>query len=111
MTRPPTAARTERPRIPALMVNAQSAPGTTMSSRATAQNASTEWAATLPSLDAMDGKVSPIGPKVFRIIATIAGRSGRIFVMDKIDRKILALLQEDGRLTITDLAARVGLSV
>jgi DNA-binding Lrp family transcriptional regulator len=31
--------------------------------------------------------------------------------MDKIDRKILALLQEDGRLTITELAAKVGLSV
>ena len=31
--------------------------------------------------------------------------------MDRVDRKILAVLQEDGRLTITDLAARVGLSV
>jgi DNA-binding Lrp family transcriptional regulator len=31
--------------------------------------------------------------------------------MDAIDRKILAELQTDGRLTITDLAARVGLSV
>ncbi len=31
--------------------------------------------------------------------------------MDKIDRKILALLQEDGRLTVTELAQRVGLSV
>lgn len=31
--------------------------------------------------------------------------------MDAIDRKILALLQEDGRITVTDLAARVGLSV
>jgi DNA-binding Lrp family transcriptional regulator len=31
--------------------------------------------------------------------------------VDAIDRKILAVLQEDGRLTITDLAARVGLSV
>jgi DNA-binding Lrp family transcriptional regulator len=31
--------------------------------------------------------------------------------MDAIDRKILALLQADGRLTVTDLAARVGLSV
>src|SRR3954454_6938450 len=31
--------------------------------------------------------------------------------MDSVDRKILALLQEDGRLTITELAARVGLSV
>lgn len=31
--------------------------------------------------------------------------------MDTIDRKILALLQEDGRLTVTELAQRVGLSV
>jgi len=31
--------------------------------------------------------------------------------VDNIDRKILALLQEDGRLTVTDLAARVGLSL
>jgi len=31
--------------------------------------------------------------------------------VDRIDRKILAELQADGRLTITDLAARVGLSV
>lgn len=31
--------------------------------------------------------------------------------MDAIDRKIVAVLQEDGRATITDVAARVGLSV
>ena len=31
--------------------------------------------------------------------------------MDSIDREILAALQEDGRLTVTELAARVGLSV
>jgi DNA-binding Lrp family transcriptional regulator len=31
--------------------------------------------------------------------------------VDAIDRKILALLQEDGQLTVTELAARVGLSV
>jgi len=31
--------------------------------------------------------------------------------MDAIDRKILAELQLDGRLTITELAAKVGLSV
>ncbi|GAA2585351.1 Lrp/AsnC family transcriptional regulator [Actinomadura fulvescens] len=31
--------------------------------------------------------------------------------MDAVDRKILAVLQEEGRLTITELAARVGLSV
>ncbi|WP_433044537.1 Lrp/AsnC family transcriptional regulator [Dactylosporangium sp. CS-033363] len=31
--------------------------------------------------------------------------------MDAIDRKMLALLQEEGRLTVTELAGRVGLSV
>jgi DNA-binding Lrp family transcriptional regulator len=31
--------------------------------------------------------------------------------VDAIDRKILALLQDDGRLTITELADRVGLSI
>jgi len=31
--------------------------------------------------------------------------------MDKIDRDILALLQENGRLTITELAAQVGLTL
>lgn len=31
--------------------------------------------------------------------------------MDKVDRKILAVLQEDGRITVTDLAVQVGLSV
>ncbi|GAA1119055.1 Lrp/AsnC family transcriptional regulator [Nocardiopsis composta] len=36
---------------------------------------------------------------------------GRIFRTDEIDRKILAELQSDGRLTLTELAERVGLSV
>src|SRR2546427_11318897 len=31
--------------------------------------------------------------------------------MDAVDRKILAVLQENGRLTVTELATRVGLSV
>jgi DNA-binding Lrp family transcriptional regulator len=31
--------------------------------------------------------------------------------VDKVDRKILALLQGDGRLTVTELAGQVGLSV
>ncbi len=31
--------------------------------------------------------------------------------MDRIDRKILAELQADGRLSVTDLAARIGLSI
>jgi DNA-binding Lrp family transcriptional regulator len=34
-----------------------------------------------------------------------------IFAMDTIDRKIIAELQAEGRLTVTELAQRVGLSV
>jgi DNA-binding Lrp family transcriptional regulator len=37
--------------------------------------------------------------------------SRRIHPMDAIDRKILAVLQEEGRLTVTELASRIGLSV
>jgi DNA-binding Lrp family transcriptional regulator len=33
-----------------------------------------------------------------------------VFVLDRIDRQILALLQEDGRMTNVDLAERVGLT-
>jgi DNA-binding Lrp family transcriptional regulator len=36
---------------------------------------------------------------------------GRIFLMDALDRKILTELQLDGRLTVTELAARVKLSI
>jgi len=36
---------------------------------------------------------------------------GKFFPVDDLDRKILAELQRDGRLTLTKLAARVGLSV
>lgn len=39
------------------------------------------------------------------------GRWGTIFPMDDLDRKILTELQLDGRLTVTELAARVKLSV
>jgi DNA-binding Lrp family transcriptional regulator len=36
---------------------------------------------------------------------------GRIFPVDSIDRKILAVLQREGRLTLTELADRVQLSL
>jgi DNA-binding Lrp family transcriptional regulator len=36
---------------------------------------------------------------------------GRIVAVDGLDKKILAQLQQDGRLTVTELAERVGLSV
>jgi DNA-binding Lrp family transcriptional regulator len=49
--------------------------------------------------------------KVVLTFSTYRVQRGRIPLMDDIDRKILAELQEDGRLTITELAERVNLSV
>lgn len=51
------------------------------------------------------------GPKVFLKFAHDRGIWANIFLMDDVDRKILAELQQDGRLTVTELAARVRLSV
>jgi DNA-binding Lrp family transcriptional regulator len=48
---------------------------------------------------------------VFLTFCPTALLRGRINHVDAVDRKILALLQDDGRLTVTDLAAQVGLSV
>jgi len=48
--------------------------------------------------------VLPIFPATTRILS-------RIFRMDAIDRKILAELQQDGRISVTDLAQKVGLSL
>jgi DNA-binding Lrp family transcriptional regulator len=58
-----------------------------------------------------DGRISPYCRKVLPSFTGQEQFYGRIFFVDSIDRKILALLQEDGRLTITELATRVGLSV
>ena len=38
-------------------------------------------------------------------------RPGKILLIDAVDRKILAELEDNGRLTITELAARINLSV
>lgn len=51
------------------------------------------------------------GPKVFLKFALDRMFWGKISPMDDVDRKILAELQQDGRLTVTELAARVRLSV
>jgi DNA-binding Lrp family transcriptional regulator len=48
---------------------------------------------------------------VFPKFALSSTIGGRIFRVDRVDRQILAVLQEDGRLSITDLAIRIGLSV
>ena len=44
-------------------------------------------------------------------ICWIAPWRARLFLVDAVDRKILAELSADGRLTVTELAQRVGLSV
>ncbi|CAM5243098.1 DNA-binding Lrp family transcriptional regulator OS=Streptomyces griseomycini OX=66895 GN=FHS37_004293 PE=4 SV=1 [Streptomyces griseomycini] len=50
-------------------------------------------------------------PNVFPEFPRYRAFRGRIYPMDDVDRKILAELQQDGRLTVTELAARVRLSV
>jgi DNA-binding Lrp family transcriptional regulator len=48
------------------------------------------------------------------MVPTIAVRAAyrrRFFLMDVVDRKILAELQQDGRLTVTELAERVRISL
>ena len=55
-------------------------------------------------LSAMQGEVLPQSTGILDIL-------GKIFRMDDLDRKILAELQQDGRISITDLAERVGLSL
>src|SRR5215471_18545801 len=62
---PPTAGTTEWPRSPALMVKAQSAPGTMIRSEETTQKAAMELAAMegSPSDTAYKGKLSSISPE------------------------------------------------
>jgi DNA-binding Lrp family transcriptional regulator len=52
-----------------------------------------------------------VAQKVVPTTSRRRGYSGKIFDMDTIDRRILAELQRDGRLTLTELAGRVRLSV
>src|SRR5258708_28631529 len=95
------------------MVNAQSAPGTMISSKAAAQNAAMELAAMedSPAKFAVREKLSPASQKVFLSLPAWILARGRICFMDAVDRKVLAALQDDGPLTVTELAARVGLSI
>src|SRR5438552_2997290 len=114
MTSPPTAAATGRPRTAVPIVKAQSAPGTTISRIATAQKVSTETKAMGDSFQRGSlalATLCVIGRQVVPSFLSLGTCCGKIYPVDRIDRKILAELQADGRLTITDLAARVGLSV
>lgn len=59
----------------------------------------------------MLGRLGANGQKVVPTLPLATGCRGRINPVDAIDRKILAELQRDGRLTVTELAERVRLSV
>ena len=48
---------------------------------------------------------------MFPILPRRAARRSRIWLVDAVDREILAVLQHEGRLTVTELASRVRLSV
>src|SRR5215204_6418208 len=110
----PAAPDTTCRRRPALIAKAQSGPGTTISAAATAQNARTELTGTsgcLPRELWLWVRLGENTPKVVPISCRGARMRGRIFPVDSIDRKILAVLQREGRLTLTELADRVQLSL
>lgn len=50
-------------------------------------------------------------PKVLHILLLIPLLYGNILRMDGLDAKILSILQDDGRATMTQVASRVGLSL
>src|SRR5829696_5144153 len=47
----------------------------------------------------------------FQVFDGTGMRGGRIALVDALDRQILAELQQDGRLTVTELPERIGLSL
>jgi DNA-binding Lrp family transcriptional regulator len=67
--------------------------------------------AVLLLVDAFSGRLGAIDAKVLPASTRNGDSRGRICPVDAVDHKILAELQADGRLTITELADRVGLSV
>src|SRR5690348_2474737 len=74
------------------------------SSRSTTTNVHSAAASILRTVEPIAGQRMPTFARPYAIW-------GRIFRIDSVDRKILAELQRDGRLTITELAAKVKLSV
>jgi DNA-binding Lrp family transcriptional regulator len=53
----------------------------------------------------------PTQGSFFAFLLPVCAVLGKLFLVDDLDRKIIAELQRDGRLTVTQLAARVHLSV
>jgi DNA-binding Lrp family transcriptional regulator len=83
---------------------AQSAPGVKTKSSDTSQNAPT-------SSISMGRQARRETAKYAPNIPMLGVPNGELLLVDAIDRKILAQLQQDGRLTVTELAGRVQLSV
>lgn len=84
-----------------------------MNARAVTQNAPTSVISTLHlRLRIVRGAtLETIGEEVLSPSARDITRTGKMCHMDALDREILAVLQRDGRLSITELAERVGLTV
>ncbi len=59
----------------------------------------------------MTGRLWPDEENVLPYFSPIRACSGRLSHVDATDRKILAELQQDGRLSVTELAERIQLSV
>lgn len=95
------------------MARTQSAPGVIASANETSQNATMPISKVLPShaciaRDARDGGRD--GEGAAHPSPLPGGLGLEAAFMDATDRKVLAKLQKDGRLTATGLAERVGLS-
>jgi DNA-binding Lrp family transcriptional regulator len=59
----------------------------------------------------VERKLRLMWSKMVADFRTDAFLCGKICFMDRVDREILAELEQDGRLTVTELAARINLSV
>jgi DNA-binding Lrp family transcriptional regulator len=104
-TSPATAGTSVASRNPTAITYAQSGPGVNTSSTSTATNVASALALIV---------MSKLRPTVRKMVANPlhAGlRWRKILRVDRVDRKILAELEQNGRLTITELAARINLSV
>ena len=110
--RPPTAGNTSRCLSPAVIAYAQSAPGVITNKNDTAQNAATVPPVTIFSFNQLwRERIGGKSPKVLPNSRHQGTHGARIIHMDAVDRQILAELQHDGRMTLTELAERVGLSL
>ncbi len=91
------------------MAYAQSSPGVSTNRSETPQKAGNVLTEHLLKIDSW---IIPVLLwNVLSIILKYSYDIGRKYYMDDIDKKIIALLQEDGRLSVTDISSQVGLSL